>query len=400
MTTLSNPYKCYNIPMRLPTKYRSTLYLTITLLILSLTTIFTTSHLLPSSLLQSNSNPPPKYPEILSSTWQYYKQNFIQDGRVIDPYQDNLTTSEGQSYAMLRAVFMNDRTTFDQVWSWTRTYLTNADELFAWKWNYNTIQDPASATDADQDIALALILAYQKWNYEPYSIDARKTINAIWRHEVAFHQDQPYLLAGSWANRSELLILNPSYFSPVNYRYFALLHPHQDWMSVINTSYQALQGCTQANLTGSPGSLPPDWCALSKATSTYVASPNPQGTDFSFDAIRTPMRISIDYMIFNESRAQNYLNTLSTFSADWQAQGQIFRHYSHTGTPTDRSEGIDTYSAILPLFMVNNPKLADELIQTKILPSLQNNEYFEQSDNYYTQNLAWFATLLYFQNTQ
>src|ERR1700674_5745842 len=51
-------------------------------------------------------------PSLLAAAWSGYKDCFIQpDGRVIDFQRDQVTTSEGQSYAMLRAVWMNDRTT-------------------------------------------------------------------------------------------------------------------------------------------------------------------------------------------------------------------------------------------------------------------------------------------------
>src|SRR5450759_5509645 len=58
-------------------------------------------------------------PALLAAAWSGYKDRFIQpDGRVIDFQRDQMTTSEGQSYAMLRAVWMNDRPTFDLTWRW------------------------------------------------------------------------------------------------------------------------------------------------------------------------------------------------------------------------------------------------------------------------------------------
>ena len=53
---------------------------------------------------------------VLSSSWEKYKEQFInQDGRVIDYSQGDITTSEGQSYAMLRAVWIDDKAAFDQL---------------------------------------------------------------------------------------------------------------------------------------------------------------------------------------------------------------------------------------------------------------------------------------------
>ena len=52
-------------------------------------------------------------PALLVAAWSGYKLHFIQaDGRVVDPEGAHGSTSEGQSYAMLRAVWMDDRATF------------------------------------------------------------------------------------------------------------------------------------------------------------------------------------------------------------------------------------------------------------------------------------------------
>ncbi|MGB3614395.1 MAG: glycosyl hydrolase family 8, partial [Elainellaceae cyanobacterium] len=56
----------------------------------------------------------------LDESWQIYKQQFIQaDGRVIDREAGDRTVSEGQAYALLRAVMADDPTTFSVVLSWS-----------------------------------------------------------------------------------------------------------------------------------------------------------------------------------------------------------------------------------------------------------------------------------------
>jgi len=75
-------------------------------------------------------------PALLAAAWSGYKDRFIQpDGRVIDLQRDQVTTSEGQSYAMLRAVWMNDRPTFDMTWRWTQDNLGDpARSRIGWLW--------------------------------------------------------------------------------------------------------------------------------------------------------------------------------------------------------------------------------------------------------------------------
>src|ERR687885_531071 len=117
---------------------------------------------------------------LLRDTWASYRQDFITtDGQVRDfinqgPYnQEHLpdvqTTSEGQSYAMLRAVWMDDRREFDLVWSWTRSHLqVRGDALFAWLWQPDRsgtgrVSSWRTAADADEDVALSLIFAGHRW---------------------------------------------------------------------------------------------------------------------------------------------------------------------------------------------------------------------------------------------
>src|SRR5207247_11293939 len=96
---------------------------------------------------------------VLVKSWEFYTRRFIVDGRVVDTKTEWSTTSEGQSYAMLRAVYIDDRPTFDRVWSWTKGNLqVRGDGLFSWHWGdrgdgTSGVLDANSATDADEDIA-------------------------------------------------------------------------------------------------------------------------------------------------------------------------------------------------------------------------------------------------------
>src|SRR5579862_724606 len=72
---------------------------------------------------------------LLSSSWDSYKAQFIQaDGRSIDPSQNNITTSEAQGYALLRAVWVDDKPTFDRVYQFTNNNMKRTqDNLFGWR---------------------------------------------------------------------------------------------------------------------------------------------------------------------------------------------------------------------------------------------------------------------------
>src|SRR5437016_10118896 len=72
-----------------------------------LLTLIVLQSLLPVVSAQSKPSTSSQFDAVLTNSWTAYKQQFIQqDGRVIDWMSEGNTTSEGQSYAMLRAVWM------------------------------------------------------------------------------------------------------------------------------------------------------------------------------------------------------------------------------------------------------------------------------------------------------
>lgn len=336
-----------------------------------------------------------QYDTILTHTWNYYKTRFIQNGQVIDP-AGNITTSEGQSYALLRAVYLNDHQTFEEVWRWTANNLQIPNRLFAWRYQNNQITDAGPASDADQDIATALLLAYEKWQDPRYLTAAQEILNALWQHEVAHVDNKPYLIAGTWANRPHELVLNPSYFSPAQYRHFSLYDSTHPWLSLVDTSYEALHGCTTMQL----GKLPPEWCTLNKQTKQFSPSTDPKDDSYSYNAIRTPLRIALDYTLSNDHRAKDYLDSLSTLSTELTNSQKLFATYSHNGITNTQYESALSYAGNFGYFLVTDPNNAHNYIQTHLTQRYlhqvsPDQAYWEDPNNYYTQNIAWFATALY-----
>ncbi|HZC81289.1 MAG TPA: glycosyl hydrolase family 8, partial [Nitrospiraceae bacterium] len=153
----------------------------------------------------------------LSALWSFYKQTYIQNGRVVSLDENGITTSEGQGYAMLRAVWSNDRATFETVWAWTKQHLqVRDDRLFAWKWK-GTVLDRNSATDADTDIALALILAARRFNHPAFEQESLGIINSIWNHEVIQLGSHVYVTAGNWARDEGYPTIHVAYLAPYAY---------------------------------------------------------------------------------------------------------------------------------------------------------------------------------------
>ncbi len=341
-----------------------------------------------------------KYPDrVLQASWDSYKPRFIKNGQVIDP-SSNTSTSEGESYALLRSVWQDDRKTFDQVLDWSNSNLKLSDNLYAWKWQNGKVLDSGTATDADQDIALSLLFAYKKWKDDRYLILAQNLLNSIWSKEVANVNGQNYVIAGNWANHSKSITINPSYLSPSHYRIFADADKAHDWNDLVATSYKVLNECTKANLDKEKGILPPEWCALDKTNLKFRQDDpdQPQGTDYSFNAVRVPWRISLDYQWNNANEAMEYLKTLNLLNSEYKSKGKIATTYQHDGQVSQGFESVLGYAGSMGYFQTIEPKEADDIYKNKILAKFYEDDtdsYWEDVNNYYTQNWAWFASALY-----
>lgn len=345
---------------------------------------------------------------LLTSSWEKYKDRFInKDGRVIDDSVGDITTSEGQSYAMLRAVWIDDKETFDKVWSWTKNTLKRKDSnLFAWRWGkredgtYGFIGEGGanSASDADQDIALGLIFASRRWKDVSYLRDVSGILNDIWDKETALVDSRRYLVAGEWAKGDDEIIVNPSYFAPYAWRVFAEVDKSNDWNSLVGPAYDLLEeaGRSPLGATVSAG-LPPDWLAVTKSGELKEPGVPQLTTNYSYDAMRIPWRIALDYQWYGDERAKRYLQTLEPLAKIYRESGRLVPSYSHAGQPLADYESPAMYATALGFFTVLKPPLAKEIYENKILKLYSNDtNSFRQELNYYDQNWFWFSAGLYY----
>jgi len=348
---------------------------------------------------------------MMSSLWHHYKLEYVEKDtfRTLDKQQDNITTSEGQSYTMLRAVIMDDRATFDGAYKWTRENLKRKeDNLYSWLFgkradgSYGVLTDRGgynSASDADSDIALALIFAHNRWGDDRYLIDAKALLKDIWDKEVVVIKGTPYLAANNVEKtNSQKVVINPSYLAPYAYRIFAEVDPLHGWMKLVDSSYKILEESSAAKLDKSTSAgLPPDWVVIDKKTGELSApSVGNLTTNFSFDALRAPWRVALDYEWNKEPRALAYLKKLSFLSDTWRKEGKISASYSHDGTVVSEIEVPAMYAGVIGYFMVNDPAGAEEIYNKKIkvLYNPDKNNWRQQL-SYYDDNWTWFGIGLY-----
>lgn len=342
-------------------------------------------------------------PRLLRLTWQGYERDFIQeDGRVVDHQRAGVTTSEGQSYALLRAAWMDDRPTFDRVWTWTRNNLqVRRDKLFSYLWGRRadgrwTILDPSSATDGDEDIALALLFAGRRWRAAGYQRQAALIAGDIWRDEVADVRGTPYLTAGSWAPSYTTPgpVIDPSYLAPYTYRLFARLDPTHPWSRLVASSYAVLTACSSAPLAASRSvGLPPNWCAIRRATGQVAPVPTiPRADAYGYDAFRTMWRIALDYLWNGEPRAKAYLAAATFLRGQWHRTGALTA-YTHAGLTSGTPDVPLFYGGDLGAFVASDPAAAGAIVRRKLLPLFHQDAraaYWDQRYNYYEQNWIWY----------
>ncbi len=348
----------------------------------------------------------------LDGLWQNYKKEYLEENtfRALDKQQNNITTSEGQSYSMLRAVWMDDKETFDKSWQWTKDNLDRPnDRLFSWLFGerpdgtYGVLNDRGgenSASDADTDIALALVFAAARWQQESYLFDARAIINDIWNYEVVEVKDKFYLAANNLEKQSpDQVLINPSYLSPYAYRIFSKVDPSHNWNEVINSSYEILEESTLQNLDKTSSvKLVPDWVAIDKQTGNLIAPKNPSlTTNYSFDALRTPWRIALDYVWYKEERAKKVLSQFSFLTEEYELNKKIYTSYSHDGKVIFKNESPAAYGGNLGYFLVIEPALVNEYAK-RSLESLYNPDTYDWHEDlgYYDSNWAWFGLGLYY----
>lgn len=347
---------------------------------------------------------------MLKALWENYKEEYIEDSsfRTIDRQRDDITTSEGQSYAMLRAVWQDDKQTFDKSWQWTKDNLWKENKLFAWLFgkkadgSYGVLDDIGgnnAAIDGDTDIAMALLFAYARWGDSTYLLEADSIIKAIWRESVVMVNDRPYITSNDIEqfNPNEVL-LNPSYYAPYAYRMFASIDTDNDWQGVVDTSYDIIIKSSALDLDKDKSvGLPPDWVILDRNTGGLRA---PQSsnitTNYSFDAHRVKWRLYLDYMWYGDSRAKGYFEKNNFLLSIWNQEKSIYNTYAHNGNVLDKGSSPALIGTNIGYFAVVNPDIAKDIYEQKLLPLYnRDTQNWSESLGYYDSNWAWFGLAIY-----
>lgn len=254
--------------------------------------------------------------------------------RVVSNIGDS-TVSEGMAYGMLFASLFDDQATMDGLWLYTASYL-DAQGLMHWKINANGSvagDGQGAATDADVDMALALVNACTKvrkstWPASPVGLDycalATTLITRIYTYEVDRPGAGPLaglnsnpgweLLPGDqWNTQNEYPqgIVNLSYFAPGYFTVFGQFTGKTSEWAAVNARNYAITNAVQAT-SGNCSKLVPNWNTYAGAPQ-YVPWQPEEYAWWSYDAARFAWRVAVDRAWFNTPNAQETMNEVGGF---------------------------------------------------------------------------------------
>ena len=258
----------------------------------------------------------------------------------------NGTVSEGIGYGMLIAVYMNDQPTFDKLWNYEQQFL-DGNGLMNWYIGPDrAVLGMGGATDGDEDMAFALLLADKRWGgmgslSKTYKSEATTLINLIWKYEIDHTRNDvptPGDMGGGGGS-----VINISYFAPAFYHAFGRATNQQaNWDRVAATCYTVIAATLNSANKNATNGLVPAW---STPAGVPMARPNTSDpTHHQLDSCRTPFRLAQDYCWNAEPKALDYLKKISGF---YQTKGakNILDGYNLDGTEHPGSASVGNQSA-------------------------------------------------------
>ncbi len=255
------------------------------------------------------------------------------DGKTVGGGTANstLSISEGHGYGMLITVMMVDfdpeaQKIFNGMLSFFHDHPAKSDPgLMAWN-QLRTCQNAGedvggdnSATDGDLDIAYALLLADSKWGSTGdinYRAEADKVISAIKQFEI--DPVSQFVRIGDWVdhvdNGQYAHTTRCSDFMVSHFKAFADISADNSWNSVRDRTYLIINHIRD--------SYSQDTSLIADFIVDVPDNPRPaqanfiEGTgdgEYSWNAIRYPWRIALDYLLYGEQRAFDALVPINSW---------------------------------------------------------------------------------------
>lgn len=251
--------------------------------------------------------------------------------------------SEGMSYGMYITALTDHEEQFDKLWKFTKRYLRNDsgphEGYFSWQVSTTdfSMMDPGSAPDGEEYLAMALLIAAERFNRPDLKAEAIQLINLM-LHKKNDGEVGPIIDANHKMVRFSPVegndFTDPSYHTIAFYRAFAEATDDEEWLTIANNSIKFIKKaahfetglCSEyAEFDGTPKSTP--WY--------------PESHCFSGDAWRVAMNLSLDYALFRGDKCEKdicerllfFCESRRPYLADYAVDGGDFPRMGRNATP-------------------------------------------------------------------
>ncbi|MGH7434679.1 MAG: glycosyl hydrolase family 8, partial [Polyangiaceae bacterium] len=238
------------------------------------------------------------------------------------------TFSEGQGYGMVLTAYFGDKAAFDGLWAFAKKNYGTSN-LMGWHVTCSgfTTGDGGqnSASDGDEDIGFALIVASVQWG-GTYAADA-KTYLANMKNvdfTTCSGTGRTVVTAGSWQGNAACTTSgggsNTSYWMPAYYRVFHTFTGDSSWGKVAD-DVVTLYGLAANGTTG---------IIVNEVDQNGAAVAN---QTYDYNSCRIPWRAALDYLWYGTPAVQSGLTKLSTW-ANGVGIKNVVDGYNANGTPS------------------------------------------------------------------
>ena len=245
--------------------------------------------------------------------WITYKAQFIDTNRVLDTENYNISTSEGQGFALLFAVFSNDRKQFQDMWAWTQQNMQREDHLFRQQYSplekgqcdKKCISAQSNASNGDIIIVWALLAAENKWDRQIFLVEGLRVLDAIKAKLIRQQFGYQLLLPSETGFElpDDRVQINLSYWVFPALNLFTEVTGDPTWAEVYQSGTSLMTSARFGDWN-----LPSDWMILSEDKATLEGA---NSAEYGENANRLPL-----YLVL----AQDYQTQLIAPFIDFWAQ--------------------------------------------------------------------------------
>ena len=236
--------------------------------------------------------------DVVKEHYQAWKKAWYDasQGWVLAPEGTCSTVSEAIAYGMLITVYMDEEDVFKKLYN---TWKSNGGNGAGMNWRIGCSGGTGSATDADEDAALALVMASKQWNNSSYLSDAKTLINWIAKND--FDGNNSLKPGNQWD-----AALNPSYVMLGHYYLFEKVTGDSKWSTIRQKAAKDLLACQDAT-TGLVG----DWCDWNSHKPVLTGAAVSNDIGYYDDASRTPWRTAWAYYWYGDADSKKFNETIA-----------------------------------------------------------------------------------------